>query len=57
MAIGDARSTIQLITVENIEWCRRDLASQREKATSDCAANLDVVGQLDWQRVAALLEK
>ena len=51
------RSAIQLITVENIEWCRREVASQKQKTVSDCAANLEVVRQLDWQRVAALLEK
>jgi hypothetical protein len=51
------RSAIQLITVENIEYCRRDVASQTKKTLDGCAANLDVVRQLDWQRVAALLEK
>jgi hypothetical protein len=51
------RSAIQLITVENIDWCRRELASQKQKTVGDCAANLEVVRQLDWQRVAALLEK
>jgi len=51
------RSAIQLITVENINYCRRDVASQKQKTVYGCAANLDVVRQLDWQRVAALLEK
>lgn len=51
------RSAIQLITVENIEWCRREVASQKEKTVGDCAANLEVVRQLDWQRVAGLLER
>ena len=51
------RSAIQLITVENIDWCRREVASQKQKTVGDCAANLEVVRQLDWQRVAALLEK
>ncbi len=51
------RSAIQLITVENIEWCRREVASHRERTIGDCAANLEVVRQLDWQKVAALLEK
>jgi hypothetical protein len=51
------RSAIQLITVEDIEWCRRDLASQKQKSVAGCAANLEVVRQLDWQRVAGLLEK
>ena len=51
------RSAIQLITVENINYCRRDVASQKQKTVYGCAANLDVVGQLDWQHVAALLEK
>jgi hypothetical protein len=54
---GLPRSAIQLITVENIEWCRREVASQGQKLVGDCAANLDVVRQLDWQRVAGLLEK
>jgi len=54
---GLPRSAIQLITVEDIEYCRKELASQKQKAVGQCAANLDVVRQLDWQRVAALLEK
>jgi hypothetical protein len=51
------RSAIQLITVEDIEYCRRDLASRKERTVGDCAANLDVARQLDWKRVAALLEQ
>ncbi len=51
------RSAIQLITVENIKWCREEVASRKEKTVGDCTANLEVVRQLDWQRVAALLEK
>jgi hypothetical protein len=51
------RSAIQLITVEDINYCRKDLAGQKQKTTGDCAANLEVVRQLDWQRVAALLER
>ncbi len=51
------RSAIQLITVENINYCRRDVASQKQKTAHGCAANLEVVQQLDWKRVAALLEK
>jgi hypothetical protein len=51
------RTAIQLITVENIDWCRREVASRKEKTVGDCAANLEVVRQLDWQRVAGLLEK
>jgi hypothetical protein len=51
------RSAIQLITVEDIKHCREELAPQKQKTVGDCAANLEVVRQLDWQRVAALLEK
>ena len=51
------RSAIQLITVENIKWCREEVASHKQKTAGDCAANLDVVQQLDWRRVAALLEQ
>ena len=51
------RSAIQLITVENIEWCRREVASQTETTPGDCSANLEVVRQMDWQKVASLLEK
>ena len=51
------RSAIQLITVESIKYCREDVASQKPKRVDGCAANLEVVRQLDWQRVAALLEK
>jgi hypothetical protein len=50
------RSAIQLITVENIDYCRREVASQKQKTTEGCAAILEVVRQLDWPRVAALLE-
>ena len=52
-----SRSAIQLIAVEEIEYCRREIASQTQKTLGGCAANLDVVRQLDWRRVAALLEK
>jgi hypothetical protein len=51
------RSAIQLVTVENIEYCRRELASSKPDTVGDCAANLAVARQLDWARVAALLEK
>ncbi len=51
------RSAIQLLTVENIEWCRKEVAGSTRKTVGDCAANLKVVRQLDWQRVAGLLEK
>ena len=51
------RSAIQLITVEDIARCRNELASPTWKTVGDCAANLEVVRQLDWSRVAGLLEK
>jgi hypothetical protein len=51
------RSAIQLITVEDIKFCRQELASHKEKTVGDCAANLEVVRQLDWKALAALLEK
>ncbi len=40
------RSAIQLITVEDIDCCRRDVASRKERTVGDCAANLEVVHQL-----------
>ena len=43
--------------VENIKYCRVEVASEKQKRVDGCAANLEVVRQLDWQRVAALLEK
>ncbi len=54
---GLPRSAIQLITVEDIDWCRKEVASHKERTIGDCAANLEVIRQLDWQRLAALLEK
>jgi hypothetical protein len=51
------RSAIQLITVENINYCRRDVAAQKQKTAHGCAAILEVVRQLDWTRVGALLER
>lgn len=51
------RSAIQLITVENINYCRRDVASQKQKTAYGCSAILEVVRQLDWKRVGALLQQ
>jgi hypothetical protein len=50
-------SAIQLITVEDINHCGRELASRTQKTVGDCAANLEVVRQSARQRLAALLEK
>lgn len=51
------RHAIQPITVVEIDYCRREIVDQKQKTVDDCAANLEVVPQLDWPRVAALLEK
>jgi len=51
------RNAIQLITVSDIESCRREVASTKGKIIGECAANVEVARQLDWKRVAALLEQ
>jgi hypothetical protein len=51
------RSAIQLITVENINYCRRDVASQKQQMAYGCSAILEVVQQLDWKRVGSLLQQ
>jgi hypothetical protein len=37
------RSAIQLIIVEDIEYCRKEVAAEKQKTAGQCAANLDVV--------------
>lgn len=51
------RGAIQLITVENINRCREILKNEAKERASpgDCNANLEVVRQIDWKQVAALI--
>lgn len=51
------RGAVQLITVENIQRCRNLVKTDAKQKASpgECNANLELVRQIDWKRVAALL--
>jgi hypothetical protein len=51
------RGAIQVITMEGVNYCREVLRVEpKERANpGGCTANLELVRQIDWKRVAALL--
>lgn len=51
------RGALQVITLEGINYCRELLRTEVKQRTNpgDCTANLELVRQIDWKKVAALL--
>lgn len=49
---------VQVFIVERIQQCREEMKDPRRRnLVSDCAANLKLVDQMDWRKIAALLDR